>query len=458
MGEPNWANRTLFHCDNLPVLRAMNSESVDLIATDPPFNKSRDFHATPDSLAAGASFQDRWSWERDVHEDWADQITDDLPKLMEAIESARYAYSDGMGAFMCFMAVRLLEMRRVLKPAGSLYLHCDPTASHYLKAVMDAIFGWKNFRNEIVWCYETGGASKRWFSKKHDLLLFYSKSNAYCFNSDQVRVIRSEKSLERARNPKGARISATNTTKLATDVWRSIPAMNPMAVERTGYPTQKPLALYERIIKASSNKGDMVLDPFAGCATTLVASERLRRQWVGIDIWNTAHAVVLSRLETEGLIRTESSKDKRHGHMFAEDVTFTSELPARTDKGEAAAPSLRTKVTMFEPRGPKMSRSELYKYLLGQHGIKCQGCDRIFDDPRYLELDHNTPRSDGELNHISNRILLCGPCNRQKSNTLTLAGLRRKNKKESYMAGHVSEHPIMRGIREKREKAPPLFR
>ena len=153
----NFNNRTLFHGDNLPFLRGMNSETIDLIATDPPFNKGRDFHATPDSLASGARFQDRWSWERDVHEEWTDLITDDHPRLMEAIESARYAHSDGMGAFMCFMAVRLLAMRRVLKPTGSIYLHCDPTASHYLKAVMDAIFGHQNFRNEIVWTYRTGG-------------------------------------------------------------------------------------------------------------------------------------------------------------------------------------------------------------------------------------------------------------------------------------------------------------
>ncbi|MCY3828366.1 MAG: DNA methyltransferase [Rhodospirillaceae bacterium] len=139
----------------------MNSESVDLIATDPPFNKGRDFHATPDSLAAGAKFYDRWSWERDVHEEWSDQIRDDYPFLMEAIESGRYAHSDGMGAFMCFMAVRLLEMRRVLKPNGTIYLHCDPTASHYLKAVMDALFGWRRFGNEIVWCYRGGGAAGR---------------------------------------------------------------------------------------------------------------------------------------------------------------------------------------------------------------------------------------------------------------------------------------------------------
>ena len=175
----NWANRTLFHGDNLAFLRAMNSESVDLIATDPPFNKGRDFHATPDSLAAGAKFQDRWSWERDVHESWTDQITDDHPRLMEAIESARYAHSDGMGAYMCFMAVRLLAMHRVLKPTGSIYLHCDPTASHYLKAVMDAIFGWRNFRNEIVWKRTNAPtASPNQYGAVHDKILFYGISPA----------------------------------------------------------------------------------------------------------------------------------------------------------------------------------------------------------------------------------------------------------------------------------------
>ena len=151
MGVPNWGNRTLFHGDNINFLRAMNSESVHLIATDPPFNKGKDFHATPDSLARGASFQDRWSWDRDVHQEWVDQITDDFPKVMNVIEGSRNSYGDDMGAFLCFMAVRLLEMHRILRTDGSIYLHCDPTASHYLKELMDSIFGHKNFLNEIVW-------------------------------------------------------------------------------------------------------------------------------------------------------------------------------------------------------------------------------------------------------------------------------------------------------------------
>ena len=283
----NWANRTLFHGDNLKFMRAMNSESVDLIATDPPFNKGRDFHATPDSLAAGAKFQDRWSWERDVHEEWTDQITDDHPKLMEAIESARYAHSDGMGAYMCFMAVRLLAMRRVLKPTGSIYLHCDPTASHYLKAVMDAIFGWRNFRNEIMWCYKGGGKGKTDFAKKHDIILRYTKSKIYIFNADAVRVPyegegkgRTDESRWGSRHVGDSGIAyKPNPFGKVPEDWWPLAQLNSNAPERVGYPTQKPLTLYERIIKASSNEGDIVLDPFAGCATTLVAAERLGRQW-----------------------------------------------------------------------------------------------------------------------------------------------------------------------------------
>lgn len=435
----NFKNRTLYHGDNLKFLRGMNSETIDLIATDPPFNKNRDFHATPDSLAAGAKFQDRWSWERDVHQDWVDQITDDYPRLMEAIESARYAHSDGMGAFMCFMAVRLLEMWRVLKPTGSIYLHCDPTASHYLKAVMDAIFGWRQFRNEIVWCYSQGGKSKKYFGKKHDILLFYSKSRIWFFNADGVRIpMKSGKSsfggrLETDEYGRKYRLvygtkNAKGETryykyyldqgKIPEDYWTDINSLQSGVKERTGYPTQKPIKLYERIIKASSNEDDIVLDPFSGCATTPVAAERLGRQWIGIDIWDKAHEVVVDRL-------------KKEVGLFGE-VRYETAPPLRTDDGQPAAPFLRVK-QVHEPPGRKLSRAEMYEHLLEQHGSRCQGCYREFDDPRYLQLDHNVPRSDGGLNHISNRILLCGPCNRLKSNIYTLSGLRQQNKKLGYM-------------------------
>ena len=435
----------------------MNSESVDLIATDPPFNKGRDFHATPDSLAAGAKFQDRWSWERDVHEEWADQITDDYPRLMEAIESARYAHSDGMGAYMCFMAVRLLEMRRVLKPTGSIYLHCDPTASHYLKAVMDAIFGWKQFRNEIVWCYSHGGKSRKHFGKKHDIILRYSKSASFTFNANAIGVAMTPHKQDASGKSYGGRMGidddgreyvekqGTRNSKGQTryyryyldegkvpeDWWVDINSIQAGAKERTGYPTQKPLPLYERMIKASSNEGDIVLDPFCGCATTCVAAENLKRQWVGIDIWDKASETVVKRLQDRGL----TAGGKGDKLMSFGTIHYETDLPNRSDTGENSAPFLRVKQRVKEPDGPKWTRAQMYEHLLDQNGSTCQGCDRTFDDPRYLELDHNTPRSDGGLNHISNRVLLCGPCNRLKSNIYTLAGLRRENKRRGYMKG-----------------------
>ena len=496
--EANWKNRTLFHGDNLPFMRAMNSQSVDLIATDPPFNKGRDFHATPESLAKGASFQDRWSWEKDVHQEWIDQLTDDHPNLIEAIESARHAHSDGMGAYICFMSVRLLAMHRILKPTGSIYLHCDPTASHYLKAVMDAIFGVGQFRSHITWrrVNPTGRGSKR-YANNADHILYYVKGSKFTWKQPyKAHDKKYVNSAYRHTDKDGRRFSlgdlkgAGKRTGSSGKPWKginpdetgyhwaipnkAIPAEllkrscqekldyldsigriywppkgrmprykryldempgtpidtlwddigdcnHPKDPERTGYPTQKPLALYERIIMASSNEGDIVLDPFAGCATTCVAAERINRQWVGIDIWDKAHEVVVRRLHDQvGLFG---------------DVNYTADLPKRTDDGQAAAPYLQVKHSVPEPPGRKMSRQEMYEILLSQQGTKCQGCDRKFDDPRYLELDHNTPRADGGPNHISNRILLCGPCNRLKGHIYTLSGLRRENKKRGFMRG-----------------------
>ena len=446
MATPNWKNRTLYHGDNLKFMRAMNSESVDLIATDPPFNKGRDFHATPDSLADGAKFQDRWSWEKDVHTEWLDQITDDYPHVMHVIQGSRSSYGDDMGAFLCFMAVRLIAMRRLLKPTGSIYLHCDPTASHYLKELMDAVFGKKNFRNEIVWHYS--GWNKRLRShieRRHDLILFYTRSKQGKFEyptrpwEDKSEYIQVRKQKVRLDDQQrefvfsdaggGKRIrryldEAMSYGVPLDDVW-DVDKLNNSDKINTGWPTQKPLPLYERIVKASSDEDDIVLDPFAGCATTLVAAEKLGRQWVGIDIWEQAAEVVKHRLENEvGLFG---------------DVTFTDTPPERTDDGEIAVPYLRPKVMVKEPEGPKYTRQQMYEHLLDQHGPRCQGCDRMFDDPRYLELDHNTPRSDGGLNHISNRVLLCGPCNRLKSNKFTLSGLRSENKKQGYMTGGSDE-------------------
>lgn len=186
MSEPNFASRTLYHGDNLNFLRGMNRGTVHLIATDPPFNKSRDFHATPDSLASGASFQDRWSWRDDLHDDWLIEIQRDYPEVWNVITAAKQVYGDDMAAFLCFMGVRLVEMRRVLRDDGSIYLHCDSTASHYLKLLMDAVFETRGFNNEITWKRTSAHADSRQgsrhYGRVHDTILFYTRGNSFTWN------------------------------------------------------------------------------------------------------------------------------------------------------------------------------------------------------------------------------------------------------------------------------------
>ena len=419
----------------------MNSGSVDLIATDPPFNKGRDFHATPDSLASGAKFQDRWSWERDVQGEWVDQLTDDEPDVLHVIEGSRKSYGDDMGAFLCFMGVRLLEMRRVLADTGSIYLHCDPTASHYLKELMDAVFGRDNFRNEIVWGYAPSGrAPKYGFHRKHDTIFFYSKSNAPTFNHQVTEMAAGTLATYNKRDqdgrlykesPGGRSYLDEQSGRPVPSWWVDIPSFGTAtnSPERTGYPTQKPLALYERIIKASSNPGDIVLDPFCGCATTPIAAERLGRQWIGI---------VLDRLEAEGLA-VPGSDSERTGQarmITFGDVAYETEPPERTDAGEVAAPFLYTPSRRTPEPWQRLSRERMAQLLAeaqaGRDGdVVCAGCGRELEFP-FMELDHRHPRADGGDNYITNRVLLCAPCNGRKGKRLTLSGLADTNRKAGW--------------------------
>ena len=433
MGAPNFANRTLYHGDNLPFLRGMNSETVQLIATDPPFNKNKDFAASPSALAAGARFEDRWRWEVDVHQEWIDAIKDDWPTVWSVIETSRTASGDDMGAYLAWLGVRLMEMHRILRQDGTLYLHIDHTAHAWVKALLDAIFGRKNFRNELVWCYSGGGIPRRDFPRKHDTLLRYTKSDDFTFHVERKPYKENTQQVGKHSTYSGGDDIDLERGTPVTDWWTDIPTVTGWNPERTGYPTQKPLALYERIIKVSSDEGDMVLDPFCGCATTPVAAERLNRQWVGIDYWDEAHQIVLDRLEGEGLAAPDGDAGGRL--LTFGEIGYSTAAPVRTDDGDTAAPVLKTKKKRSkEPPGPRMTRAEMVAILIEENGLVCAGCDREFDDPLYLELDHNTPRSDGGLNHISNRLLLCGPCNRIKSNKLTLSGLRAENKRRGRMA------------------------
>ena len=448
MNNLNVQNRTLFHGDNLPVLKGINSASIDLIATDPPFQKGRDFHATPGSLASGASFQDRWRWEPE-HSQWQQEVADaGWPQVADLIETARTCHSDDMGAFLAFMAVREIEFKRILKPTGSHFLHCDPTASHYLKMLLDGIFGVEQFRNEIVWCYYGPGFVKRHFPRKHDIILFYAGENAV-FNKEEMRVPYADATWARSKyeGKPGASVKLTNRTpkhwgKVVEDWWSDIGSGKDLSKkERTGYPTQKPLKLYDRIIQATTNRDDVVLDPFAGCATTCVAAERAGRRWVGIDLWDKTYEVTLERLEREGL--AVAGTEPVSGTLTFADIHYKTAPPRRNDQLDAAAvPVLVTPEGKPAASGRLSGRlkAELKIRLIQEGGLECAGCDRTLPHEDYLDIDHRLPVSDGGTNEFSNLCLLCQPCNRLKSNTFTLTGLRRENKKRRFMADQQPAH------------------
>ncbi len=290
---------SLYYGDCLEILKKWKKPCIDLCYLDPPFNSQTNYNilfgqeekngVKPIQLAV---FEDTWHWGEK-----AQKRLDVLKKAhgypeSKAIISLHSLLGDcGMMAYLSYMVLRLAEIRRVLKPNGSVYLHCDPTVSHYLKIIMDAVFGANNFRNEIVWSYQRWTGGTKHFQRMHDTILFYAKSNKDCvFNA--LTEPYSQKSQHKGRRhskfTKAGKIeqkytSDTTRQKSMRDVW-DISYLNSQAKERLGYRTQKPLALLERIIQASSNKGDIVLDPFCGCGTTVDAANRLDRRWIGIDI------------------------------------------------------------------------------------------------------------------------------------------------------------------------------
>ncbi len=318
-------NRTIFNKDNLDILRGINSSSIDLIYLDPPFNKKKVFTAPIGSSAEGAEFSDIFRQE-DVKDEWLQEIKEDYRELNIFLTSVKdfggsyYLYNY---CYLCYMAIRLIEIQRILKDTGSIYFHCDPTMSHYLKILMDIIFGEKNFRNEIVWCYKGASEMKKGFPKKHDIIFLYAKTEKTIFNYDAIRTPYKDSSKDFAKwkdgihekNPLGAK---------CLDWFDDIPSFMTasQSKERTGYPTQKPLALLERIIKASSNEGDIVLDPFCGCATTCIAAERLGRKWIGIDVSVKAFELVKQRLKKE--VQSDLFETK--------EVPYTTIPPERTDQ------------------------------------------------------------------------------------------------------------------------------
>lgn len=313
---------TLYYGDNLDILRKyIQDESVDLIYLDPPFNKNQSYNVLfkerngTKSPAQIKAFEDTWHWDLTAEETWTEIVEKSpsrrLADLMVAMR--KFLGTNDMMAYLVMMAIRLQELHRVLRPTGSIYLHCDPTASHYIKLLLDSVFGVYCYRSEIIWNRSRGfkRSSARRFPHKHDTIFFYCKDLARIIFNSQYRPHKSEY-IKRFKKDADGRLyrDDVNPTKggrrriyldevkgdIVESTWYDIPPLNPIARERLGYPTQKPEALLERIIKASSNKGDVVLDPFCGCGTTIVAAERLKRKWIGIDITHLAVALMEYRL------------------------------------------------------------------------------------------------------------------------------------------------------------------
>ena len=391
----NVKNRTLFIADNLDILRGINSDCIDLIYLDPPFNSKRQYRAPIGSPAEGASFKDIWT-DEDIKYEWHGQIAEEHPELYQIIQASEAVCDKSMKIYLTGMAVRLFEMRRILKPTGSIYLHCDPTASHYLKIVMDTLFGKERFRNELVWHYYNGSSnSKKNYARKHDILLYYANEKQNTFDDIAAREPYAEDS-NWVKSPKsyGGDYKANPHGKRMHDVWR-IPSINNMAKERTGWPTQKPLALLERIIKVSSNAGDVVLDPFCGCATACVAAEQLQRQWIGIDISPSAEVITKIRLDDA------SEQGKLMGPSLTE-VLVQTQAPVRTDITETATQR-------------QLPKAHVHKHqLYGKQEGKCAGC-HYFLPFRNMTMDHIVPQSKGGTDAKENLQLLCNACNSTKS-------------------------------------------
>ena len=466
MADSNWSDKTIWTGDNLLVMRRMNSGSVDLIYLDPPFNSKADYAAPIGSRAAGAAFKDTWILS-DLDVEWINLFEEKHPVLWRVLMAAM---TPSDKSYLTYMAARLLEMERVLKPTGSIYLHCDPTMSHYLKLVMDAVFGKKAFRNEIVWRRTKGRSDGNRWGRIHDIVLFYTKGPKWTWNRQYLphdpayvkrnysrvgehgrwqsgdltaegtrqgesgQPWRGHDPTSRGRHwntptqggmndwivekelipgwpddipsvhdrldaldaaalvhwsksgqgtPRLKRYLASSKGRAIPDLFLDFGKLEGSTPEKTGYPTQKPLKLLERIIKASSDPGDVVFDPFCGCATTLVAADDLQRQWVGIDISPKAADLVVSRIEErQGLFR---------------DITHRTDLPRRTDLGK------------LPPYNCKANRQKLYGLQEGH----CAGCNIHFE-LRNLDTDHIISKNKGGTDHLDNLQLLCAGCNREK--------------------------------------------
>lgn len=368
--------------DCLGVMRKLPDESINLIYLDPPFFSQKvyeNFWIKDKVSKLGFSDKD---WETLRH-----SINPTILEEYEGIEKRWKGGHRGIYIYIAYMRERLDQCWRVLKKTGSIYLHCDWHAGHYLKVMMDGIFGYQNLRNEIIWHYDYGARSKQNFGSKHDTIFRYSKTDEWIFNVDEILVPFKSKMTEWRYTKGGQKGKPMPQGKVMSDVWNDI-NINAMSKERLGYPTQKPEALLERIIKVSSNEGDIILDPFCGCGTTLAVSNRLNRKFIGIDNSRTACDVVKTRLGGNIKVlggETEEELRNMPPHEFArliivEKMGGTINPKKSGDMGIDGWIDFMTTPVQIKRWGHKVGRPEIDKFRTAiQRECKAKGMVVAFD-------------------------------------------------------------------------------
>ena len=555
----NAVNRGVYISDNLPFLKSLNDECIDLVCIDPPFGKKQTFEGRlkpplsagerrieqdmmaswgvydagtayeagleyPDQSGTTAKFRDIWAFERLFEEGWLEILKETFPAAWWLIQATRYSHGEQTAAYIGFMLERLVEIKRVLKDTGSVYLHCDHEANAYLRQLMDAVFGADNFRNEINWKRQSSNnAVTKSYGNIVDTILFYVKTDAATWNQqygersdNEMREYRKDRNGRlykandltapqpapnrmfewRGTTPKnGWRFSLEKLEELWAEgriltgkdgkprrrghvqyldemppgqklqnLWDDIQRVGNTAKERTGYPTQKPQALARRIIEASSNPGDVVLDCFAGCAYVPVAAELTGRRWIACDMSPRAWTVVRRqfhkqdslRIRTEGEIAYDEPLQFRldDDRVISVHGPTPDQLPKRATPQQANLPARRLPVVKYKQK-PLETSQQIWEAFVEQYGPECWYCGRqARRDRRELHLDHVEPnRRDGTNDDCWNRALACSPCNSDKSNNPDLDKVFNKALADGRISTEAKLDQIRRNFDERRQWA-----
>ena len=569
---------TMFISDNLPFLKALDSESIDLVCIDPPFGKKQTFEGRlkppltkeeldaerklmdswgvydaatayesglewPDQSGESAKFSDIWDFPRRVAQDWYQDLEQINPALYLLLESTRYSRNDGDAAYIAFMAERLVEVKRVLKLTGSVYLHCDHDANAYLRQMMDAVFGADNFRNEIVWRSTSAHNSARRWGPIHETILFYSRSPKYKWNRgvrqpytddyleeyyryedergfyerfdltgsgvryghsgqpwrgvnptdvgrhwavprqslqnaypdrDDLDDLTTQECLDlldsaglvywpqRGGKPRHKRYADESVGMAVQDVVLDIGNLSAHDIEKTGYPTQKPQALARRIIEASTNRGDIVLDCFAGCAYVPVAAEITGRRWIACDMSPRAWTVIRRQFHKHpdlGIITEGELLDSVEARMENAErvikVLGPGQLPQRTHEDGEQRPIIKTLPRpRFRQKAVETSET-IWQAFVDEWGTGCWYCGtEKAPDRRELHLDHIEPnKGDGTNDDCFNRALSCAPCNSDKSNNLNVEETIDKAFEDGRVQTAARRDEVLRGFKVRHEWA-----